>query len=74
MSETNNLERWLTDPRAEKVFGRSFKIQLAILAALSRGDLNCAAIAKMFGVRKQSVHRHLKRIEAAFNLRETGNV
>ena len=60
-SEPNaNLARWITDERAEKFFGRPFKIKAAILVHMITGEGSLADIARQNGISRQAVHEHAR--------------
>ena len=62
----SNLEKWLSDPRADDYFGKSFSFKLSILAQVRTGDGTLAAIAREHHVCKQAATRHAAKARSIF--------
>jgi len=56
--QESNLLSVLSDPRAERFFGRPFQIKAAVLAALLTGEPAPAELARRLGISRQLVHWH----------------
>jgi AraC-like DNA-binding protein len=71
-SKNNNLTAWLSDPRGEKYFGRTFAVRAAVLAHLLTGTGTLADVAREHGVSRQAVHRHFRRALAIYGASTPG--
>ena len=58
---SGNLAAWLTDPRSDTYFGRTWSIRADVLAYLITGNGTLEGIAQRFGVSRQYIHKHVKR-------------
>jgi AraC-like DNA-binding protein len=65
---TSNLTAWLTDPRSEDYFGRTWNIRAAALNYAITGQPTLADIALRFGVSRQYVHRQVERARHIFTV------
>lgn len=60
-NRNTNLTAWLSDPRGQDYFGRTFAVRAAVLAHLLTGEGTLADVAREHGVSRQAVHRHYRR-------------
>jgi hypothetical protein len=64
--QTNNLESWLSDPKAAKFLGRAAAIKIEVLAALVDGRDTLPMIAARHHVSRQAVDRYQQRARKIF--------
>lgn len=72
MKASSNIGEWLSDPRADEFFGKSFAFKFACLAHVVGGQGSFAELARRHGASRQAAHKHAVRARKVFNLSTCG--
>lgn len=64
-SGENHLAEWLSDPRADVYFGRTFRLRFEMLVALLSGE-TAASVGRRCNVSKQAASVQSKRARAIY--------
>jgi transposase-like protein len=70
-TETSNLEKLLTDSRADQYFTRSFVLRFEVLVHLTSGNGTLASIARRHGISRQAVHKYAAAARRIFGIPST---
>jgi hypothetical protein len=61
-----NLTAWLSDPRGQQYFGRTFTVRAAVLAHILTGTGTLADVAREHKISRQAAHKHYRRAIALY--------